>query len=204
MSGTDSCCGEIVSNHGIELLVRFLCESEPQFGSEAELAACERLHQKSAIALTRLCKDEHSCQSVLDFQGESFLSYWTGQNQKAFRVFFWTRHWVFLALLRAGVPRLIQLCQDPTQRHNSDAVLVACLVSKKCLFLSLPFLPAAKKKLLELVFGMFFLQAALRKISSICSLEEVDESATETLIAPKLMDSFIACSNLQGSIVSHL
>ena len=69
MAGLESCWSEIVDNHGIELLVRFLYESEPQFGSEAELVACERLHQKSAIALTRLCKDEDSCQTVLDLQG---------------------------------------------------------------------------------------------------------------------------------------
>ena len=70
MAGVDSCWCEIVNNHGIEVLVRFLYEPEPQFGSEAELAACERLHQKSAIALTRLCKDEDTCQTVLDLQGK--------------------------------------------------------------------------------------------------------------------------------------
>ncbi len=69
MAGVESCSGHIVENHGVEVLVRFLQEPEPQFGSEAELAACERLHQKSAIALARLCKDEDSCQTVMDLQG---------------------------------------------------------------------------------------------------------------------------------------
>ena len=72
MSGIDTCCSEIVENHGIEALIQFLYEREPQYGSEAEMAACERLHQKSAIALTRLCKDQDTCQAVLDLQGDSF------------------------------------------------------------------------------------------------------------------------------------
>lgn len=32
-------------------------------------------------------------------------------------------------LLSSAVPRLIQLCRSPTERNNSDSVLVACLVS---------------------------------------------------------------------------
>ena len=74
MAGVEACCSEIIDNHGIEVLVRFLYEPKPQFGSEAELAACERLHQKSAIALTRLCRDEDSCQTVLDLQGTYLLN----------------------------------------------------------------------------------------------------------------------------------
>ena len=70
IGGVENCCSEIVENGGLEILVRFLCEPQPQFGSEAELAACERLHQKSAIALTRLCRDENSCQRVQDSQGK--------------------------------------------------------------------------------------------------------------------------------------
>ena len=48
---------------------------------------------------------------------------------------------------------------------------------------------------------MLHFQAALRKISGICSLEEVDQDAADRLITPKLMDSFIACSSIEESIV---
>lgn len=34
-------------------------------------------------------------------------------------------------LLSLAVPRLIELCRSPTERNNSDSVLVACLVSVK-------------------------------------------------------------------------
>lgn len=30
-----------------------------------------------------------------------------------------------------AVPRLIELCRSPTERNNSDSVLVACLVGRK-------------------------------------------------------------------------
>ncbi len=73
MAGIETCCADIVDNHGVELLVRFLYESQPQFGSEAELAACERLLQKSAIALTRLCRQEDVCQIAIDIQGKDLM-----------------------------------------------------------------------------------------------------------------------------------
>lgn len=43
----------------------------------------------------------------------------------------------FLSLsLVIAVPRLIELCRSPTERNNSDSVLVACLVGAKCVCLN--------------------------------------------------------------------
>lgn len=39
---------------------------------------------------------------------------------------------IFSSLLPSAVPRLIELCRSPTERNNSDSVLVACLVSVEC------------------------------------------------------------------------
>ena len=55
-------------------------------------------------------------------------------------------------------------------------------------------------RLINNYLSMLHFQAALRKISGICSLE-VNQDAADRLITPKLMDSFIACSNIEESIV---
>ncbi|XP_061078454.1 protein inscuteable homolog, partial [Conger conger] len=63
------------------------------------------------------------------------------------------------------IPRLIELCRSPTERNNSDSVLVACL-------------------------------AALRRLAAVCP-ESVSDSDREQLITPRLVDSFLLCSNME-------
>ncbi|XP_055011568.1 protein inscuteable homolog [Boleophthalmus pectinirostris] len=68
-----------------------------------------------------------------------------------------------------AVPRLIELCRSPTERNNSDSVLVACL-------------------------------AALRRLAAV-SPESLELSDHQQLIAPRLVDSFLLCSNMEESFV---
>uniref|UniRef100_A0A4W3JPE5 INSC spindle orientation adaptor protein n=1 Tax=Callorhinchus milii TaxID=7868 RepID=A0A4W3JPE5_CALMI len=67
------------------------------------------------------------------------------------------------------IPRLIELCRSPSERNNSDSVLVACL-------------------------------AALRKLSASCP-ESFEDSDYQQLIKPRLVDSFLLCSNMEESFV---
>ncbi|XP_033909863.2 protein inscuteable homolog [Acipenser ruthenus] len=67
------------------------------------------------------------------------------------------------------IPRLIELCRSPTERSNSDSVLVACL-------------------------------AALRRLAAGCP-ESIDDSDFQQLIKPRLVDSFLLCSNMEESFV---
>ena len=69
MSGLESCTTDIVDNHGVELLVHFLHERPADAGTDAELAACERVQQKSAIAITRLSKDKSVADTVVQLGG---------------------------------------------------------------------------------------------------------------------------------------
>ncbi|CAL1594869.1 unnamed protein product [Knipowitschia caucasica] len=73
------------------------------------------------------------------------------------------------AVQNNAVPRLIELCRSPTERNNSDSVLVACL-------------------------------AALRRLASVCP-ESLQISDHQQLIAPRLVDSFLLCSNMEESFV---
>ncbi|XP_041352580.1 protein inscuteable homolog [Gigantopelta aegis] len=69
MAAVNSCLVGLTDNQGIELLVSFLKESPSLCASEAEMAACERVQQKSAIALTRLCREESYAQRIIDLEG---------------------------------------------------------------------------------------------------------------------------------------
>lgn len=71
MAQSTSCFGEIVDNDGLSLLVTFLNIKPTAKLTEAELAACERVHQKSAIALTRLAKDGENAQEIVAKGGEN-------------------------------------------------------------------------------------------------------------------------------------
>lgn len=66
MAAIECCCSEIIDNHGIELLVQFLHEAPLEGTRKCELATVERVQQKAAIALTRLCRDTEVAQSVVD------------------------------------------------------------------------------------------------------------------------------------------
>ena len=63
MAAVEICVPEITTNKGTELLVHFLHETSPKSAGQAELAACERIQQKAAIALTRLSKDADVAQN---------------------------------------------------------------------------------------------------------------------------------------------
>lgn len=74
MSAIDNCCIDITDNHGVALLVQFLREEVPsgnnKVNMDAELAACERVQQKAAIALTRLSRDPENAQVVVELHGK--------------------------------------------------------------------------------------------------------------------------------------
>ncbi|XP_046890256.1 protein inscuteable homolog isoform X3 [Hypomesus transpacificus] len=74
-----------------------------------------------------------------------------------------------MAIQLQAVPCLIELCRSPSERNNSDSVLVACL-------------------------------AALRRLAAGCpeSIEAIDH---QQLIKPRLVDSFLLCSNMEESFV---
>lgn len=69
MAAVESCCADITTNTGLDLLVTFLYETPPEYGNKAELAACERVQQKAAIALTRLCRESRNAQIVAQLKG---------------------------------------------------------------------------------------------------------------------------------------
>ena len=71
MAAVNSCVVGLTDNQGIELLVSFLKESPSRCGSQAEMSACERVQQKAAIALTRLCREEAYTQRIIDLEGSS-------------------------------------------------------------------------------------------------------------------------------------
>ncbi|XP_061898809.1 LOW QUALITY PROTEIN: protein inscuteable homolog [Entelurus aequoreus] len=74
-----------------------------------------------------------------------------------------------MAIQLKAVPRLIELCRSPTERNNSDSVLVACL-------------------------------AALRRLAAGCP-DSIEVSDHQQLIKPRLVDSFLLCSNMEESFV---
>ncbi|XP_068168408.1 protein inscuteable homolog [Antennarius striatus] len=73
------------------------------------------------------------------------------------------------AIQLKAVPRLIELCRSPTERNNSDSVLVACL-------------------------------AALRRLAAGCP-DSIAAADHQQLIKPRLVDSFLLCSNMEESFV---
>ncbi|KAK3595203.1 hypothetical protein CHS0354_021518 [Potamilus streckersoni] len=69
MAVLDTARNDILRNDGLSVLVSFLQERPSQYTKEAELAACERVQQKAAIALTRLCRDGETAQVIIDLHG---------------------------------------------------------------------------------------------------------------------------------------
>ncbi|KAL3881407.1 hypothetical protein ACJMK2_027852 [Sinanodonta woodiana] len=69
MAVIDSARNDILRNDGLSVLVSFLQERPNQYTKEAEIAACERVQQKAAIALTRLCRDGETAQVIIDLHG---------------------------------------------------------------------------------------------------------------------------------------
>lgn len=69
MATTELSRHDIIACSGIPLLIDYLQQRPSECKQEAEVAACERLQQKAAIALTRLCKDNMTAQIIVDLQG---------------------------------------------------------------------------------------------------------------------------------------
>ncbi|ESO89346.1 hypothetical protein LOTGIDRAFT_106497, partial [Lottia gigantea] len=69
MAAIDEYHGCISEPGGVCLLVDLLSISPTNYHTEAELAACERVLQKAAIALTRLCREEKNAQAIADSNG---------------------------------------------------------------------------------------------------------------------------------------
>ncbi|XP_075423130.1 protein inscuteable homolog isoform X2 [Ascaphus truei] len=135
MSILDQCASEIIQENGVQTIIEMLFEKFSS-GSLAEVSACERVQQKSAVTLARLCRDPDVARA---------------------------------AIKHNCIPRLIELCRSPDERHSSDAVLVACL-------------------------------AALRRLAAMCP-DGLEDSDFQQLVKPRLVDSFLLCSNMEESFV---
>jgi hypothetical protein len=72
MAAQACCQGEIIQQGGVELLVRFLYERPLYLAGSAEVLACERVQQKAAIALSRLCRNGDHSESVIYKKGQFF------------------------------------------------------------------------------------------------------------------------------------
>ncbi|NXE88216.1 INSC protein, partial [Menura novaehollandiae] len=135
MSVLDQCASEIIQGNGVQLLMEMLFEKSSS-GNSAEVAACERVQQKSAVTLARLSRDPEVADAAVKL---------------------------------SCIPRLIKLCRSPTERNNSDSVLVACL-------------------------------AALRRLA-VMSPDGLEDADFQQLVKPRLVDSFLLCTNMEESFV---
>ncbi|KAM7163609.1 protein inscuteable homolog isoform 2-T2 [Macrochelys suwanniensis] len=135
MSVLDQCASEIIQGNGVQLLMEMLFERSSS-GNSAEVTACERVQQKSAVTLARLSRDPEVAHAAIKL---------------------------------SCIPRLIELCRSPTERNNSDSVLVACL-------------------------------AALRRLA-VMSPDGLEDSDFQQLVKPRLVDSFLLCTNMEESFV---
>ncbi|XP_071136156.1 protein inscuteable homolog isoform X1 [Mytilus edulis] len=137
MVAVDVCRPCIINNNGISLCLELLSICPADYKSASEISACERVQQKAAIALTRMCREEEIGKIICTSE---------------------------------GIPRLVQLCRYAKERNNSEAVLVACL-------------------------------AALRKINSQYKSTNISPVDYHQLIQPRLMDSFLICTNTDENFV---
>ena len=69
MAAVEQCWSELVDNGGVALLVDLLGTCPPNYPTEAELSASERVLQKTAIALTRLSRNSNTAQEVVSLKG---------------------------------------------------------------------------------------------------------------------------------------
>lgn len=65
MAAQSTCQVDICHHGGVELLVRYLHERPLSLAGKAEVAACERVQQKAAITLSRLCRYGNSTDSII-------------------------------------------------------------------------------------------------------------------------------------------
>lgn len=69
MAAVGSCKAAVVEAGALVLLMSFLQVRPAKSMNQAELSACERVQQKSAIALSRLCGDVKTATTVTQMQG---------------------------------------------------------------------------------------------------------------------------------------
>lgn len=69
MAAIPACQVDIRQHGGVELLIRFLCERPFSVAGPAELAACEHVQQKAAIALSRLCCRGSQTEKIIQLRG---------------------------------------------------------------------------------------------------------------------------------------
>jgi len=124
MAAVESCRPEIVHANGIVVLLKFL-QKRPSLhiDSTAEISACERLQQKSTIALSRfdpcllLLVCYYTAESSV-FTKKYFLSFRLSSEKGVAQ----------LAYNLGGIHRLARLCRRDQERNYSDGVLIAALV----------------------------------------------------------------------------
>lgn len=75
MSAVQGYRSELIDNGGIVLLLCYLQERPTVVYSKAELAACERVQQKSAIAIARLSSEQDAAESISKLQGKHPFQY---------------------------------------------------------------------------------------------------------------------------------
>ena len=69
MVAVDVCRHDIINHGGIELSLQLLSERPCDYKTVSEISACERVQQKAAIALTRMCREEEIAQNIVNAQG---------------------------------------------------------------------------------------------------------------------------------------
>lgn len=69
MVAVDVCRQDIISSGGIDVCLELLNESPRDYKMPAETAACERVQQKAAIALTRMCREESNAVTIVKREG---------------------------------------------------------------------------------------------------------------------------------------
>lgn len=69
MVAADSCRHDVVDCGGIDICLELLNESPLDYKTPSEIAACERVQQKAAIALTRMCRDESNAATIVKSEG---------------------------------------------------------------------------------------------------------------------------------------
>ena len=66
----ENCMQDIIEFNGLNLILEFLNENpDDHSNQEAELSACERVQQKSAIALNRFAKKINYAQLLIESEG---------------------------------------------------------------------------------------------------------------------------------------
>lgn len=63
------CRPSIINSNGISLCLELLNICPSNYKSAPEISACERVQQKAAIALTRMCRDEEVGKVIVSSSG---------------------------------------------------------------------------------------------------------------------------------------